>query len=285
MKLFYSLLSFTVSIVYAMGYTERYMDGTFETEVRPFIYRQLSIQIISLVEWLTHLPYGYAAMLAIGLFGVLFFHSVLYLLRVTHLDLENKEMFSLLALCVFCIIFQHYLKPYDLLIASLFTLAIGFLLRGEIGNYLVVFITACFARETAILLLPIYVVYCMKIYNLDLWQFAFVQVICFFFIQFSIRLYFETAPGSNYWLSFQSNLKNYADNFALLFFFFSVAVIYFVAVSKQWMYKSPILRLAFIVLFPILLFLHILFGQPFEFRTFAEVFPISFILLLPEYYD
>lgn len=270
-RFFTAIYSFVIAASCAYPYL-KVLDYT-RMEVKPFIYRQLSIQII---HFLQNLGMGLelSTVLVFGLGGVAFVFSLLYLLG-------NREWLAISLLFVFVLIFSAYPKPYDLLTATFFILAISFLQKRNIGMYLLVFVLSTLNRETTILLVPAFLIYCWK--KVPAIQYALLTIVqgaIFFGIQAGIRYMFRNVPGPEAWMEPVHNLQYHLANPIPTIIFLTVLAILLWKVFQGWEKKPLPLRLSFLLLFPAFVALYIVFGQPYEYRVFAEVYPLAALLVV-----
>jgi hypothetical protein len=179
-------------------------------------------------------------------------------------------------------IFQRYVKPYDLPTAAFFTLAVAFLARRQLGAYLLVFLLSSFNRETTILLLPVFLVYgWSRIDAVRYWMTAIAQVVTFVTVQAAIRYHFRNAPGSSVWISPVENMTAHWNHPAASLIGLAVAILVLWLVFRQWQAKPVVLRTAFVILAPVLFLLYFIAGQAFEYRVFAELYSTAALLALP----
>lgn len=190
-------------------------------------------------------------------------------------------MTAILALTGFGLLFQRYVKPYDLLIASLFMLALVALHKRRWIMYLILFALATLAKETAVLLLPVFMVHLWnKVSPNTYWSLAFTQLYLFIILQVFIRVMYQDAPGVTAWVMPLENTRAHLSNIPMTLFALIVLGIGLYFTFRHWYTKPPILRTAFVILFPIFMLLYIVCGQAFEYRTFAEVYPIMAALVV-----
>lgn len=276
------LLSFVVAFAYGKVYASNYLVNNWEKlSEKPFVYRQFSYQAIKLLD--SFMPFNKSSVIFIAVFGVLFVAAFVYLLKATSEDFKHKELAAFIALCLFCLCFIARIKPYDLPTAFFFTLAVACLAHGSAINYLVVFSIACFNRETTILLLPISLIYCWKAAS-GLWQLIFMQVFSYCTAQALIRTAYKNMPGIDFLFSPISNINAHVNEPIRAYIVYVVVFFVFLLVKINWKNQHSILKTAFVVLASSLTVFYFAFGQPFEFRVFAELFPIIAAMLLPRLY-
>lgn len=274
--------TFFISIFYSQDYAQRFMYGDFQLLYKPFIYRQFSIRVIDFLDKWVELKYGYAAMLFVGMFSILFVAACIYLIEGTRPDIKYKEILVLSIFSSFCISFSYEMKPADIATAFLFTAALAFLAHGDLNNYLLVFLISTTHRETSILLFFVFMVYCFNQDIKGFYSIAAIQIIFYFAFQFCIRSIFQDAPGLDLWYTFPENIQFYKNNLLYTFGFSFLIALILLTIRYQWKYKNRLLKIAFLQMSPVIFVCFFLFGQPLELRVFAEVFTTSIILMLPE---
>lgn len=273
-----AVYAFFVSAAYASPYI-RILDYYHMIE-KPFVFRQLSIWGVTLLQSMGPDSVT-ASYLFFGLGGILLFYSLLY--AFTLWQIGHAEIWTVALLAAFVVLFYAYPKPYDMLTAAFFTLAIVTLARNQLSAYLVIFFLSSLNKETTILLLPVFMIhYWRRLHPRQYWLLALIQAVTFVTMQGTIRFIFRDAPGSSFWFS---PVKNIADHWIYL----STSLLSLAAivpllwlVFRQWRYKPMLLRTAFVVLAPVLAILYFVAGRPFEFRVFAEMYSVTALLALPQ---
>lgn len=191
----------------------------------------------------------------------------------------DEGITALILLSVFTMIFQRYLKPYDLPTAIFFTLALVFLAQNKMAVYLLIFLLSTINRETTILLLPVFIIFYWN--HMSRSKYAMLialQLVTFVTVQVAIRYVFRDAPGSVIWVEpFENIRRHIAAPWASLLALVLLGILLW-RVRVNWAYKPRVLRVAFVVLAPALFVMYFLFGQAFEYRVFAEVFSVAAIL-------
>ena len=119
--------------------------------IRPFVYRALMPWIAQAVLWLAPVRLDALTLALIALSGAAFIVGLWYW--------TGNEIASVLLFCGYVVAFCRYPKIYDLASAALWTFCLLFLQRGQYLAYLIVFVLACLNRETAVLLVPVSLVY------------------------------------------------------------------------------------------------------------------------------
>lgn len=266
-----------VKYIVALPYYQ--LGDHYPLDSKPYVYRWLSLWLIDMIERIGF-EYEFASLLFIGISGAVFVFAMLYLMH-TVLPLARAELVSLLLLVVFTLLFQRYLKPYDLPTAAGFALALALLARWKFIAYLIVFLFLCLNRETAILLLPIYMLHFWKrLEERTYWPLVIVQAVTFVTVQAAIRYALRSAPGSSMWISPAQNILAHIENPVPTLLSLVVIGLVLWLVFRDWRYKPSVLRHAFIVLAPALFVLYVVAGQAFEYRVFAEVYSATALLIL-----
>lgn len=265
-----AIASFGIAVSYALPYYQP--NNFYSMDYKPFIYRQLSIQGINFLH-LFGLRYETSAILFTGVAGVFFSLSLVYLLKATKFT-QKPEIVALLSLSVFTFIFQRYMKPYDLATAGFFAWMLALMYERRFGGYLFAFTLSCINRETTIFILPVFVLYFL-IYKVKyFWILCGAQILIFGIVQGIIRYALrDVSDGIDMWIVPMHNIQAYLAT-PMTIIHASLIIVSLWIAYLNWKQKPAILILAFSLLFPIFLFLHLLSGQAFEYRTFAEVYPI-----------
>ncbi len=271
------------SVVYGMPYYNSYsawsmVNGTF---YRPALYRQLMPLLAQLIMTLTNLSAKDVVILLFGITGVAFALSLRYFME-TFWKTERADLIVLALLGIFMIFFglpARYL--YDFATAFFFTLALAFLARGKLIEYLITFALSCINRETTIFLLPVFVIYSWgKLDGRKILLFSVAQLFIFGVIQAVIRFALRNSPGLPFWFMLIHNIRVYAQHPDRLLLDGSVLVLLLWLIYSEWKSKPLFLRQAFI-LFPIFFCLFILFGAEFEYRAMIEPYSVVMLLALP----
>lgn len=267
-----------VSLVYALPYY--HMSDFYPLDTKPYVYRQLSLWSISLLDGIGF-EYEFASMLFIAVSGAALVFALMFML----ITFDAPTLFELRALgllALFTIVFQRYLKPYDLPTAFFFTMAITLMARRQVAAYLFVFFLSSINRETTILLLPIFLVTFWRRFNLEFYGLlATLQAVTFVTVQAVIRYIFRDAPGSSVWISPAQNIAAHLQVPLHAGLSLAVAGVILWLVLRNWKVKPIVLRTAFVVLAPALVLLYLVAGQAFEYRVFAEVYSVTALLVLP----
>lgn len=202
---------------------------------------------------------------------------------------ERDEIYPVLIVFAGLVLFQFCHTIYDLATAFLFTLAFLYVFRANKVKYLIVFILACFNRETALLLILFYVVlwFIFKLtygkrdtkYSVGM---ILIQVYIYGLITYCLRLFFQYNIGLPLWVQPWQNLMRFVHNPLLTLVHISVTVLILWMVFRDWKYKSDYLKLAFLVITPVLVVMYLVFGQAYEVRVFWEIYPVVGLLMIPK---
>jgi hypothetical protein len=172
------------------------------------------------------------------------------------------------------VLFIEYRTVYDLATAVLWTSAFCLLRDGKHKAYLFVFVLACLNRiDTAPFLALLHFAYFRD------WKWAMVQGAIFVSVFGGLRWVFFENVGLEAWVMPISNVQKYLASWQTMFWL-SALIVSLCFVFRGWASKPLFLRYAFVILFPIFVALHIVFGQPFEFRVFWEVYPLIVSLMV-----
>ncbi len=144
--------------------------------------------------------------------------------------------------------------------------------------YFSLFTLATFNKETSIILLiPYMLVYYPRLERKKFIQFGVLQLLIYGTIKLFLFLNFSQNPGTvavSYWWVY----KQFPVLIVLTILLFSLI---FLPIARGWNHKPLFLRQALMMIVPLVL-LFFLFGFPFEFRVFYEVYPVVFLLLIPQ---
>lgn len=189
------------------------------------------------------------------------------------------DLVPLLAALGLVLFFTHgYL--YDFSTLLLFTLGLGLMVRANWRAYLPVFVLACLNKETAILLTLVFAVHFYRNPRIDRARFARLlasQIAIYAAIRLLLTWIFRNNPGSliefhlhRHWAVY----KRYpllAIASTLLWILVAFLMFY------KWREKPRFLLHGTLIIIP-LFALHMLWGWPYEFRVFYEVYPIMVLL-------
>lgn len=276
-----ALCALAVSVVYMLPYYRHGMLEEYDVHAKPYVFRQLSVQVIDFLES-AGLVHQSAVLLFVAVSAIAFLFAMLSLMGIAWHS-NHKEVIALLLLAIFVMIFQRYLKPYDLPTAFFFTLCLTLMVSWQPKAYLFAFFLSSINRETTILLLLVWMAYFWKWLKpaRRYWLYVIAQAVTFVTVQAMIRYAFRDAPGSSVWISPAQNFAAHWDEPLRTLIGLAVISALLWLVFRHWQSKPIVLRTAFVVLTPSLALLYIVAGQAFEYRVFAEVYSVTALLAMP----
>lgn len=257
-------------------YLSEYIAGTWD---RPFVYRLLTMLVLRGLVALGLAPYP-AVYLQLHASVIGFVLAFWYLARA----LTEKKWFAFAASClivptIYPVLFFKILYVYDFAITFLFTLGLLLIHRRNWKAFLLLFPLICITKETAILLTLLFLVFEWRVLpRRQYLGLLGIQGLTYLLIRLALGWVFRDNPGfdlpSNihvhvYW----ARQEPLAGIVYLLVFFLLLGMFY------RWKEKPEFLRNATLLLLP-LTGLYLVGGFPLEFRVFAEVFPVLFLLFL-----
>ncbi len=183
---------------------------------------------------------------------------------------------------VMLILFMSYGYIYDLAILALFTWSLAFMQRGHYSAYLITLALAILAKETALLLVWVYVLVNLGSLN---WE-RFIEQTGVFMVGRSLLLIaYANNPGASFIeIHVLDWLKEVADKPALVISGLLTMFVIAFAAGWRWSLKPQFLRRACLGTFPALFVLYLIGGNPGEIRVFLEAFPIAFLMMIWPYY-
>lgn len=121
--------------------------------------------------------------------------------------------------------------------------------------------------------------------NLDLSRFqalslGSIQFLMWAIIQSTIHYAYRNAPGLPFYASPMENIKAHGDNPMATGISLLVIGILLYFVFKGWQGKPYLLRLSFVLLFPVFVGMYLVMGQAFEYRVFGEIYPVMGLLVM-----
>lgn len=292
-QLFIAIIAALVTYEYAasfwMGddsvvYTEK-MIGT--DLVKPFVYRQFFPFIARTVIHVTAIRADYVVVGLTVLFGVAFTFAMAWFLSLflVPYSSESLAMLAIIALFCFVLLFENFRALYDLPTALFFTLALGYLASKRKSRYFFVFTIASTNRETAILLVIVFIVAYIfsgefQVKNHGRYAlYTIYQILAFLLIQIVLRQIFIANPGTTAWIRPVYNLRAYLSQpfgFALTLL---IAALIAFFIHKTWHLQPVFLKISLAGLSPIIP-MHFIFGGAFEFRSMIEIYPVIFAMLV-----
>jgi hypothetical protein len=246
---------------------------------RPYVYRVL-IPWITRLLWLAGVPAPLALQIVVTLSAVALFAALCYLLTSFQAgDGLREYLIAFVGTLAFMFLFIWHGKVYDAATGAFFALSFALLQRRKLTAYYLLFPLACLNRETAVLLIAVFVFHFYR-WNMQRWMCgAAYQVIVYGIIRaWLMWLYagvagaaFVFRPVANFWLFV------YSPTLTAVHWLLFAAVIWLCV--RRWQEKPLLLRSAFVVLFPALMAVYLLIGWSFEIRVFAELFGVALGLM------
>jgi hypothetical protein len=184
---------------------------------------------------------------------------------------------------VFMLVFFFFHKVYDLSTAMFISFGLGMLAREKFHAFYALFTIACLNRETMLLLTIVFAVFFL--WRLQRTQYLFgliYQAAAFLGTRFGLMILYADNPGrsAHFWL--WRVLRVYASHLFFTVVLIGLCILLGCLIARGWNRKPILLRYALLLMFPLQLVLHLLFGMAFEIRVFAELFPVLWVLLRDE---
>jgi len=248
---------------------------------KPYIYRVL---IPFTVRMLISIFPGVAVKLTASLIMFLalvgFVFSLRYLVKAfwrISIPIDIAVLLSPFALAPLMIVANHI---YDFGILFLFTLGLALLAHGRFKWFVVLFPFICLAKETAVLLTIFFAIFYVRRLNWRTYlSTLFFQGFIYVTIKVALTFTFRDNPGGNIAYHVSEWLLALSISPVLLISFYGVlGIVIAILVVFYWKDKPLFLRYSVVVIVPILIFLHAIFGIPYELRVFYEVFPALYLL-------
>ena len=279
-SLFVGLVSFVWASIYWLGDANMWqVEKLTSLDLpKPWVYRQLVPELARLLS-LTGLRIDYALALVVTLSGVAFYLSLRKLYFYYYPESSKGEIYVVGSVFVGMLVFGYNRLPYDLTTAFLMMLGLYYILTVQNWKYLIVFVFACLNRETSFLLILVYVVVLYYRKYGSYWWVTACQIYIYGLITYCLRLIFQYNPGSSLWVEPWQNLVRYANHPLQTIIYAMVLAVVLLRVFRNWNSKFYSLRLAFVVIAPILFVMFMVCGQAFEVRVFWEVYPLVVLLI------
>jgi hypothetical protein len=201
--------------------------------------------------------------------------------------MEWLALFSFML--TYILVTSNHSTPLDFMTVFLFLLAYYLMATGNHLAYCYLFPLIVLHRETSVLLIGLYALYrwieiSHEAPSLDVFyeklQYGdalLSQLIIYIFFKTSLVMAFPEAQGSAIHFLIHDPMGVYLQTPAMLSALFIIIGILLI-VRSRWALYPPFLKAAF-VLFPVQIGLHLLAGNPFEFRVMAESFPIVLLMV------
>jgi len=183
------------------------------------------------------------------------------------------------AVLAFMLVFSLYPKVYDLSTAASFALGLAWMVRGKWAPFLLSFPLMCLNRETAALLTVIYAVHFWGRLAFGRWMLmGLTQAAAWSVTRLFVVWSYAGNAGQDIYLRLFDNLKIYG-HLPLVTALHWIALAWLVRrVFLSLKRAHPLLKCAWLVLFPVLLMEYVVFGFPFEVRVFSEVWAVGWLL-------
>ncbi len=190
--------------------------------------------------------------------------------------IEQREwLISAGAVVLFMLLFIWQAKIYDLSTAAFFAYGLGFLARGKVAAFLMLFPSACLNRETTLLLSMVYTVWCFG--KMGWWKYllgGMYQAVTFGAIRWWVVQLYASNPGVDFMWRPIENLRLFGEHpLWTIFHWWIFAAIVWTFLRRRNL-VPPFVRCAFLVLFPVMLVNYLLLGWSFEVRVFWEIVPV-----------
>lgn len=249
-------------------------------EEKPFVLRALLPLLSRGLSFLTGESPSICILFLYVSSSIFLLSSFKYFVLTYTSDERRAGLIAFIGSMIYFIIFLQSPKIYDLATGAFFALCYGLLARGRIGLYLLVFPFMTLNRETSFLMILLFAGYFEGRINRRLWiSTLLLQVFMYIVIRGAVTMYFWDAPGELFYFRPMQVIEGYlSDSFRLSLFSLIIGFFLYMAFSG-WDRKPGFPRSALLLLSPVLLALHIVFGYAFEIRVFAEIHPILLILI------
>jgi hypothetical protein len=252
---------------------------------KPWIYRQLVPMLARSIASLG-IRIDLALVLVVTAAGVGFYLALRSLAFLFYKQDDKAEILIILLALLGMIIFGYERLPYDLMTASLFTLAFLYIARGDSIRLLIIFTLACLNRETSFLMITFLGMMAFaRVEARNRWGLMFFMTLIYIVVQLTLRIVFRENDGLSNWIEPALNLLRFKNHPVRTLAHASSTLVLLWLACKDWKQKPYFLRLALIAIGPPLVLLYLIFGQAFEVRVFWETFPILALLMLPTLHD
>lgn len=210
---------------------------------------------------------------------LLHFYVLKKLVIVFYEGCANPELYPLLGLVLIPLFQKYHNYIYDPLTLLLFASALLFLVKQNLIGYYLVFALAIVNKETAVLLIPIFV---LKKYNELLTS----QLLLSILMQFSLWIIsriillklFEGNPGSILEFHLMGHNVNLFTSLPLFLSFLIIFSMITLPIVYRWKQKDRFIKQGLMIVFLPLIISSVFFGFVDEMRGYYEAFPFVFIL-------
>lgn len=244
-------------------------------------------RMVEMLKWETEYMYEYIVALVLMFCCFLAFAYALRRLITLFYDYPSfvADLAPVGGLVALPFFFRYYSYVYDPCTLVLFTLALALIATRKHLLFYIIFVLACFNKETSILLIGLFLVHEFRIMRkLGLAGHLLLQVSLWAAVRAIIMTIFRNNPGSPVEFHLIRNLG--LPGSPLKFIYFAAAVlIVSVLVRYGWAQKPVFLRTGlFVTLMPLALSA-VFLGFVDELRCYYEAFPFLFLLSLPTVVD
>jgi hypothetical protein len=184
-------------------------------------------------------------------------------------------LMSAFATLVFMALFVVHCKIYDLSTAGFFALGLGYLVRGKLAAFHVLYPLACVNRETTFLLTLVFMAYYFRRMAFGrFWLAAGFQGAAFLAIRMWLMWLFRDNPGVDAMIRPLENLQLFMLQPFWTFVHWGIFAMLTWRCVRTWRRMPPFLRLCAAMLFPFLMAFYLVLGWAFEVRVFAEGYAV-----------
>jgi hypothetical protein len=186
-----------------------------------------------------------------------------------------RSMIALAVLIGLYPFFSYVSYVYDPPQLFLFTLGLYFLATSKLLPFVISFALCCINKETAILLIPIYVVIFHKQLTSRKYFGVLLATICWYiFVKAILAYVFRANPGSTAELHLDHNIHFF--NHRLVSPIAPVGLMLFILAFSHWRDMPQFYRVSILSVLPVLAVMGIFFGVLGEWRAYYEAYPIIF---------
>ena len=163
---------------------------------------------------------------------------------------------------------------YDLLTLALWTASLGAMAHRRHALYLALFAAGCLNRETAALLVVVYVL------QFGFTRLVLVQAVLYAGVRAMLMAVMAGRPGQLVEVHLAEHWPQMVDDIERVMLYLILAAIVAGLIARRFTSKPRLLRIAAIVTVPVLVVAYFVAGYPFEFRVFYEAYPAVALLAL-----
>lgn len=237
---------------------------SFQT-IKPFVYRVLVPLLARGLMAVFDLSAGAAVGIVVFVSGI-----AAYRIMQKFFSLYKAEFYTPFVFLMTISMLMYRIKVYDFMSVFLFFLAFYLLAVRRFDLYYMIFPVIVLHRETAVLLILLYIFYRSNLMGMVY------QLATFAILRSLLIMTFADSPGVAVPLLLGDVMGVYLQTPAV----WIAAVLLALAgiiIASHWSYYDGFLKCA-LLLFPIQIIFHLLVGYPFEVRVMAESFPIFWLM-------